>query len=74
MSLRDDVVKTAKLYLGPVAERFADRQVCGQFEYARTPGCFVLAWTTWLTGVARSSSPPMSRSGKHHGEECANDI
>ena len=32
MSLRDDVVKVAKLYLGPAAERFVDRQISGHLN------------------------------------------
>jgi len=32
VSLRDDVVKIAKLYLGPAAERFVDRQISGHLN------------------------------------------
>jgi len=32
VSLHDDVVKVAKLYLGPAAERFVDRQISGHLN------------------------------------------
>lgn len=32
MSLYDDVVKIAKLYLGPAAERFVNRQISGHLN------------------------------------------
>lgn len=32
MSLHDDVIKVAKLYLGPAAERFVNRQISGHLN------------------------------------------
>ena len=55
MSLHDDVVGVAKLYLGPAAERFVNRQVTGHLNKAVSSELTAsdleeLAKWCWLSG------------------------